>query len=1103
MTEQNRSPEEILNRILAELASGESGRVRAAITELEACNYSSPAIINQLEQLALQDDEEIRKEALAILNTSTHRYIRSRVSKLDFANRKIMLDELATLQKQGLLEASKADVIKLRYNFDIAPPPAKPTHFDQTRGRSSPIKPAVIAHKPESVDSPPPYQPVPKTAPVEPKPVTPAAPRRTLTEALLSETSIKIALYLGAFFVIASAAIIAALLGATFDSLRIPLLIFATIIFGGVSVAIRMRLPQPSFAFFIVFSFLLPITANVIEQTLNLSAPISAAYWVFVSAFMALIWAGSTWLYESRLFSITAFISFVVALYRVGDIFEAAPEFYPTMLGLTSLTGLLGVWALKKWKDANFALPLFLTAQLLQVITLGISVSYFFFQLFNESTSSPLWNLAAVFTWGFAFLFYALSDLLFPFLFFPWLAAGTLFAIPWFIGAAFKLETLGGTILFFIWGFLIAASSEAIHRFEKALKYSLPVLLVSIVTAGTAMIYGFAHNETTGFVCALSVAIVYAALHIIRPRGWLWAFALFDFIIAYFTFFNLPFIQKANIFFGYQLLGLSILFLLPDLFIEEKSVNRITTRVIPTVMRIYGALFTVWSLSVYIFLREELLNTAIMFGIYALFFAIYTIAQRKAFYGYLPAAYLPLTIFFTLNHFNIDAWLPALTGLAVLYFIIGVAIRPKEAWSIMLRNSALVLGTLVSLGALITFKETGGWYALVVGLLFAAEMYLSRDGWFEIGVPAMFNIGAFLILRDLNIDKTAYHLLAYSLVWLGSDLISHLAFKDPRPLKWIVRGIGTLLVIVNFGFLFFNADTDAATIGFGIYTLFFLTYSLLYREPNLFYAFTLTLPLFITFLFREFDLTKWIHPVIVVAMIYYALGYFFRLTKRASGWDSTLLFSGLGLGLVVSFAAPILGGLDAAIPVAFAATLWAVEAFWRKNAWLGFPANGLYLLAYFIILFELKVDQPQFFSMGAALLGMIQHYLLIRAENKTGAFIMGMVSQLTLLGTTYIQMVSNGSEGLIYFVVLFFQSIAVLVYGVIIRSRSLTFMPIFFSVVGVLSVIYIVVYKLLDVITTIMMVGCTGLLLLVLGIVAVLMRERISKLGEKLSAWKA
>ena len=64
-------------------------------------------------------------------------------------------------------------------------------------------------------------------------------------------------------------------------------------------------------------------------------------------------------------------------------------------------------------------------------------------------------------------------------------------------------------------------------------------------------------------------------------------------------------------------------------------------------------------------------------------------------------------------------------------------------------------------------------------------------------------------------------------------------------------------------------------------------------------------------------------------------------------------------------------------------------------------------------------------------------------------------------------------------------------------------MPIFFLVVGVMSVIYIVVYKLLDVITSILMIGCTGLLLLGLGIVSVMMRERITKFSEQLSDWKA
>jgi hypothetical protein len=370
-------------------------------------------------------------------------------------------------------------------------------------------------------------------------------------------------------------------------------------------------------------------------------------------------------------------------------------------------------------------------------------------------------------------------------------------------------------------------------------------------------------------------------------------------------------------------------------------------------------------------------------------------------------------------------------------------------------------------------------------------------------LPVFFNIGAYLILGDLRLDRLSNQLLVFSLVWLISDLIAHLTFKHPRPLQWVVRGAGAFLAALAYMTLFLEDSASTAALGFGIYALLFLTASLIYRQPNLFYAFTLTLPLFVTFAFRSFNFTQWIHPVVFLAIGYYAAGFLLRRLKRAAGWDAALLFSGLGTALVVSAAAPILGGLDAALPVAFAATLWAVEAFRRKNAWLGFPANGLYLLAYFIILAELNVKQPQFFSMGAALLGLIQHYLLTRAESKTGAFLMGILSQFTLLGTTYIQMVSNGSEGLIYFAVLFLQSLAALAYGVVIRSRSLTFTPIFFSVIGVLSVLYIVVYNLLDVFTTILMVGCAGIFLIGLGILAVILRERITKFSEKLSGWKA
>jgi hypothetical protein len=1065
-------PEDVLNELLKGLQSDNAADRLKAVQELTTLNYSSEAIRNGLEKLAVNDgDESVRREALAALDLPAQRNVRRHFNKVDRIQRQTLLAEITDWEKLNLLKKDQADLLRRRYDFDFASVPAPKVDSVQ----SDIVPEGGVEGRDSSQSTPEPL---------------PAGLRPTLTQNLLSESNIKISLYLGAFFVVASAAI----LGAFVDIFRIPLLILGTLFFGGTSIAIRKRLPQPSFALFIVFSFFLPITANVVENALELSGAINAAYWVFVGLFMTAIWGGGTWLYTSRLFSLTAFAAFATAFYRVGDIFGAEPEFFAAMLGIASLAGLAGVWGLKKWKDAKFALPLFLATQLFQIGILGAYQGMFMFGIGNFY-ASELWNLLLALTWGLAFLFYVFSNLLYPFFLFPWLAAGSLIFIPWLVGAAFETGDLARMILFGIWGLTMSAASEIINRFAPTQKYSLPILLASIPVLSVAIISGFGHSEAFGFATALFVALVYGVLHFLRPRGWLWALALFSFTVAYIAFFNLPFTEQIKDFVGYQQLGLALIFLILELLL--KKAGRSWT--IP--LRIFGTLFTVFaSISL---IEEGAGRAAIGFAVLTLFFAIYTAVHRKAFYGYLPAAFLALTVYFTLNYFELDFWLPALTGLAVLYFIIGVVIRKQDSWAWMLRSSGMVLGTLVTVGAFITSKETGGWYALVIGLLFAAEMSLSRNGWFEVGLPVLFNIGAFLILRDLNLDELPHHLLAYSLVWLVPDLVGYHTFKHPRPLKWIVRGVGALLATVNYGVLFFDESAATATLGFGIYSLLFLVSSWVYLQPNLFYAFTLTLPLFVTFAFRSFEITKWIHPVIFLAMGYYAAGFILRLVKRATGWDTTLLFSGLGVGVVVSMAAPILGGLDAAIPVAFAATLWAVEAFQRKNVWLGFPANGLYLLAYFIILIELKVDQPQFFSMGAALLGMIQHYLLTRAGSKTGTFIMGMLSQLTLLGTTYIQMVSNGSEGLIYFVVLFLQSLTVLVYGIVIRSRSLTFTPILFSVVGVLSVLYIVVYDLLDAFTTILMVGCTGVILIGLGILAVLMRERITKIGERLSEWKA
>ena len=157
----------------------------------------------------------------------------------------------------------------------------------------------------------------------------------------------------------------------------------------------------------------------------------------------------------------------------------------------------------------------------------------------------------------------------------------------------------------------------------------------------------------------------------------------------------------------------------------------------------------------------------------------------------------------------------------------------------------------------------------------------------------------------------------------------------------------------------------------------------------------------------------------------------------------------------------------------------------------------MYLVSYFTLLVELNVDEAQFFSVGAAALGMLMHYLLTRTGNKSAAFVTGILSQLVLLSTSYIQMVGSGE--LKYFFVLFLQSLVVLIYGVVIRSRSLVIAPIAFIVLASVTILY----NALKDLSVVLIIGITGLILLGLGTLAVVMRERISNLAERFSDWDA
>jgi hypothetical protein len=398
------------------------------------------------------------------------------------------------------------------------------------------------------------------------------------------------------------------------------------------------------------------------------------------------------------------------------------------------------------------------------------------------------------------------------------------------------------------------------------------------------------------------------------------------------------------------------------------------------------------------------------------------------------------------------------------------------------------------------FAYTGpgdGWYVGIIGFLFILETY-GRFAWMELAVGFLYVLGFSLLLYEAKVNSIHPYLMGASVLLLGLDMIFSRTLCDRGQWKWIPRGLGMAIALIgNILLLYRWQSSGNMDVAIGVtYAALFLAYALFYSEPSLGYIYFAVVPVTALTIAGFVGLHQWTGVLIFLAVLYYALSWL----DKPKGWGKVRRESGLALGTLVALSAPFEGsGLWASLPVAVSATLWAVEAFRQKNVWLGFPANGLYLMAYFMILFELKVDQPQFFSVGAAILGMLMHYLLMRAGSNKGAFITGMVSQLVLLGTTYIQMVANNSLG--YFAALFFQSLAVLAYGLVIRSRSLVFTPIAFVVIGVFTVVFSL--PILKGVATVLMVGCTGILFIILGIVAVLMRERISEIRGRLSEWQA
>ncbi|HXQ33487.1 MAG TPA: hypothetical protein VN843_05650, partial [Anaerolineales bacterium] len=538
----NQNVQENLDRILADLKSNENTRQLAAIHDLGKINYSSEAILRELEQLALGEENAVQKLALAALSLETNQNIASKRSKQTRSSRNLILKEIDGWQADDLIESRQAEVLRRHYDFDIR------------RTIAVQVSAGAIL-EPEAVQQSIADQSSTQTPDQSKKePLALAGPRQSLMQTLLSEASIRVYLYLGAFFVIASALILAAIV----EAARMPILAVATLAFGGGSLIIQKRLPQPSFALFIVFSFLLLIDANVLEEMVGFTEPALSIYWTIILLTMAFIWALSIWFYNSRFFSVVAFAALGLAFYRAGEIFRTETELNLLLFMLSALVGLGGVYLLKKWKDDKFASPLFWLVQAQTIILLMTSFILSSARAFDIGFASESWILIAL-TWLTAASIYALSHFLFPFILWPWMAVGALIPMPWLFLNMFDATQPVYAFGFWVWGMVIALASEIAFRLspEQVKKFhwplligSTPLFLISFLIA----LFLYWERPFLAFSIFGLTAIVFVILHIVRQRWYVWSAALLSTLSAYFLFFYKPAIEGFDIAPVYQLL---------------------------------------------------------------------------------------------------------------------------------------------------------------------------------------------------------------------------------------------------------------------------------------------------------------------------------------------------------------------------------------------------------------------------------------------------------------------------------------------------------------------------------------------------------------------
>ncbi len=661
--------------------------------------------------------------------------------------------------------------------------------------------------------------------------------------------------------------------------------------------------------------------------------------------------------------------------------------------------------------------------------------------------------------------------------------------------------------------------------------WTLPMFGLGLLNAAlvipAALYSGLDHHPGSAAIIFLVYGlfgIVYAALVAPYERDYAitaWTVGLIALYVAYGFVYLLPALERGDYFSGYALLVPALVFLTGELAGKLYfQFNRAWTLPLFGLGLLNAAL--VVPAALYSGLDSHPGSAAIIFLVYGLFGVLYAVltmpSEREvavvawtvglvalyAAYGFVYLEYLNIFLGYALLA-------PALVFLSAelagkLYY------RVSRDWTLPLFGLGLLNAALVVPVALYSGLDQASGSAATTfliyglfGILYAAfdalhERDYALTAW-TVGLIALYVAYGFVyLLPALEREDyfAGYALLVPAIVCLLAELAGRRYYQVSPPWTNPLFGLGLLNaalgipITINGGL---NDYPGSAAIIFLVYGLFIILYGVLDRRSELGYAVTISPTVALGFALRFYDQQdQWVLPFAVLAVTYYLGALVVSYFDHRGNWFQGLYWSGLAIGTATALSAPTQGGGGAVVGMAMIATLYGMEAFRRQNVWLGMPANGLFLGAYLMALLELNVTEPQFYSVGTGLLAIVTHYLMVRRSEQPEAFVvgfaMGVTAQVILLGTSFYQMSAGLQQ---FFFLLFFQSLILLAYGLVIHSLCFTIIPILFVVGGVLRV----VFTLLASYSTVLIIGGTGLALVLLGITALVMRERLLRTYEE------